>query len=161
MHIDIAEVRTGEGRLYLLVAIDRTSKFAFVELREKATTTIAGDFLRHLIAAVPYKVHIVLTDNPVLSACRRQAVEGGIHFTDPKYPGSAIEEIKLAIARRRDVPRSQLRARLRRERGRPPPHQAEASMDQRPGRADSGMCRFAGGASSTTRFTRSVSPVAS
>src|SRR3954468_24370141 len=31
-HIDIAEVRTEEGRLYLLVAIDRTSKFAFAEL---------------------------------------------------------------------------------------------------------------------------------
>src|SRR5262245_25574629 len=28
-HIDIAEVRTEEGRLYLLVAIDRTTKFAF------------------------------------------------------------------------------------------------------------------------------------
>jgi transposase-like protein len=45
-HIDIAEVRTEEGRLYLLVAIDRTSKFAFVELHEKVTTGIAGDFLR-------------------------------------------------------------------------------------------------------------------
>lgn len=31
-HIDIAEVRTEEGRLYLLVAIDRITKFAFVEL---------------------------------------------------------------------------------------------------------------------------------
>ena len=29
-HIDIAEVRTAEGKLYLYVAIDRTSKFAFV-----------------------------------------------------------------------------------------------------------------------------------
>ena len=37
-HIDIAEVRTEEGKLYLFVAIDRTSKFAFVELHEKATT---------------------------------------------------------------------------------------------------------------------------
>jgi hypothetical protein len=27
--IDIAEVHTEEGRLYLFVAIDRTSKFAF------------------------------------------------------------------------------------------------------------------------------------
>ncbi|MGI4876545.1 MAG: DDE-type integrase/transposase/recombinase, partial [Janthinobacterium lividum] len=84
-HIDIAEVRTEQGKLYLLVAIDRTSKFAFVELHEKATTKVAADFLRHLIAAVPYKVHTVLTDN-------------GIHFTDPKYPGSAVEEAKLAIA---------------------------------------------------------------
>jgi hypothetical protein len=27
-HIDIAEVRTAQGKLYLLVAVDRTSKFA-------------------------------------------------------------------------------------------------------------------------------------
>src|SRR5215204_5180588 len=57
-HIDIAEVHTEEGRLYLFVAIDRTSKFAF-ELHEKATRRVAGDFLRHLIAAVPYRVHTV------------------------------------------------------------------------------------------------------
>jgi len=36
-HIDIAEVRTAQGKLYLIVAIDRTSKFAFVELHEKVT----------------------------------------------------------------------------------------------------------------------------
>jgi Asp-tRNA(Asn)/Glu-tRNA(Gln) amidotransferase A subunit family amidase len=58
-HIDIAEVRTAQGKLYLLVAIDRTSKFAFVELHEKVARRTAGDFLRHLIAAVPYKVHTV------------------------------------------------------------------------------------------------------
>ncbi len=62
-HIDLAEVHTAEGRLYLLVAIDRTTKFAFVELHEKATRRVAGDFLLHLIEAVPYKVHTVLTDN--------------------------------------------------------------------------------------------------
>src|SRR4051794_22115603 len=33
-HIDIAEVQTAEGKLYLFVAIDRTSKFAFVQLVE-------------------------------------------------------------------------------------------------------------------------------
>src|ERR1700754_3483158 len=41
-HIDIAEVRTGEGKLYLFVAIDRTSKFAFARLYEKATRSIAA-----------------------------------------------------------------------------------------------------------------------
>ena len=35
-----------EGKLYLLVAIDRTSKFAFVELHEKVARETAGDFLR-------------------------------------------------------------------------------------------------------------------
>src|SRR6202167_6465917 len=44
-HIDIAEVRTQQGRLYLFVAIDRTSKFAYTELHEKATTRVAADFL--------------------------------------------------------------------------------------------------------------------
>ena len=48
--------------LYLLVAIDRTSKFAFVELRETVSRRDAADFLRRLIEAVPYKVHTVLTD---------------------------------------------------------------------------------------------------
>jgi hypothetical protein len=52
-HIDIAEVRTAQGKLYLLVAIDRTSKFAFAELHEKATRRVAGNFLRALAAAVP------------------------------------------------------------------------------------------------------------
>src|SRR5215208_970262 len=68
-HIDIAEVRTEQGKLHLFVAIDRTSKFAFVELRERATRRVAGDFLRHLATAVPYKINTVLTDN-------------GTHFTD-------------------------------------------------------------------------------
>ncbi len=68
-HIDIAEVRTEEGKLYLFVAIDRTSKFAYAELHEKANRWIATDFLKALIKAVPYKIHTVLTDN-------------GIQFTD-------------------------------------------------------------------------------
>src|SRR5918993_2399712 len=37
VHIDIAEVRTEQGRLYLFVAIDRTSKLAFAQLHERAT----------------------------------------------------------------------------------------------------------------------------
>ena len=44
-HIDLAEVRTAEGKLYLFVAIDRTSKFAFVELVERADMRAAAIFL--------------------------------------------------------------------------------------------------------------------
>lgn len=40
-HIDLAEAQTEQGKLYLLVAIDRTSKFAFVELHEEASRRIA------------------------------------------------------------------------------------------------------------------------
>src|SRR5215472_8693917 len=64
-HIDIAEVRTAEGKLYLFVAIDRTSKFAFVELHDKADRPTAVRFLEALIAAVPYRLHTVLTDNAI------------------------------------------------------------------------------------------------
>ena len=69
-HIDIAEVQTTEGKLYLYVAIDRTSKFAFVQLVNKTGRTSASAFLEALIEAVPYKIHTVLTDN-------------GIQFTYP------------------------------------------------------------------------------
>src|SRR5246127_5420905 len=64
-HIDIAEVQTAEGKLYLFVAIDRTSKFAFVRLVNTANRVTASDFLTALIAAVPYKLHTVLTDNGI------------------------------------------------------------------------------------------------
>ena len=36
-HIDIAEVQTAEGKLYLFVAIDRTSKFAFCKCSTRRT----------------------------------------------------------------------------------------------------------------------------
>ena len=69
-HIDIAEVQTAQGKLFLFVAIDRTSKFAFAQLAEKANRVTASAFLTALIEAVPYKIHTVLTDN-------------GIQFTFP------------------------------------------------------------------------------
>ena len=47
------------------MAIDRTSKFAFVKLVPKAGKMAAAQFLRKLIEAVPYRVHTVLTDNGV------------------------------------------------------------------------------------------------
>src|SRR5262245_29594208 len=64
-HIDIAEVRTEEGKLHLFVAIDRTSKFAFAQLHEKANRYTATAFLKALIAVVPYKIHTILTDNGI------------------------------------------------------------------------------------------------
>ena len=84
-HIDMAEVRTEQGKLYMFVAIDRTSKFAFVELHENSKTATSRDFLLRLIDAVPYKIHTVLTDN-------------GIQFTTPGGGGSAVPLIKEAMA---------------------------------------------------------------
>ena len=75
---------TQEGRLHLFVAVDRTSKFAFARLVEKATRRAAADFLQALIKAVPYRIHTVLTDN-------------GTHFTSPGNGRSAVPEIRLAL----------------------------------------------------------------
>ena len=83
-HVDIAEVRTAEGKLHMFVAIDRTSKFAFVELHQRATRRVAGNFLRHLIEVVPYKIHTVLTDN-------------GTQFTTPGNVASAAPLIREAL----------------------------------------------------------------
>lgn len=84
-HIDIAEVWTEQGKLYMLVAIDRTSKFAFAELHERVTRRDAANFLRCLIDVVPYRIHTVLTDN-------------GTHFTDPKGNMWTAAELRELIA---------------------------------------------------------------
>jgi len=108
-HIDIAELQTAQGKLYLYVAIDRTSKFAFVQLVRKTGRTSASAFLEALIAAVPYKIHTVLTDN-------------GIQFTLCGRPDGKIRDayVRYAMPRKRD---------------RTSADQDQASLDQWPGRA--------------------------
>ena len=64
-HVDIAEVRTKEGKLHLFVGIDRTSKLAFVQLHEQADRRTAFAFLEALIAATPYRLHTIFTDNGI------------------------------------------------------------------------------------------------
>ena len=61
----IAEVRTEQGKLWLFVAIDRTSKFAFTRLVESAGKMEAAGFLRDLVEVVSYTIHTVLTDNGI------------------------------------------------------------------------------------------------
>lgn len=104
-HVDIAEVRTAEGKLYLFIAIDRTSKIAFAKLVEKANTVTAVAFLEELVTAIPYRIEVVLTDNgiqfadlpknrkgptamlrghPFDRACRRHGIEH--RLTKPNHP---------------------------------------------------------------------------
>jgi hypothetical protein len=110
-HIDIAEVQTAEGKLYIYVAIDRTSKFAFVQLVKKTGRTSTSAFLEALIAAVPYRIRMVLTDN-------------GIQFTFPPHcvDGPTARYVKHMF----DM--------LPRKRHRASAHQDQTSLDQRAGR---------------------------
>lgn len=64
-HVDFAEVRLAEGKFYLFVAIDRTSKLVFAELHAEATAERAADFWQRVVEAVPYHIEKVLTDNGV------------------------------------------------------------------------------------------------
>ena len=47
------------------------------QLVDKADRRTVWEFLEHLLKAVPYRIHTILTDNPVLSE-----VEGGIQFAE-------------------------------------------------------------------------------
>ncbi len=122
-HIDIAELRTGEGKLHMFVAIDRTSKFAFVRLEERATSMTARAFLEALIEAVPYRPHTILTDNgiqfaplpknrkgataryfghPFGNLCRDHEIEH--RLTKPKHPwtnGPLLGDCMQSPARQR------------------------------------------------------------
>ena len=109
VHIDIAEVRTEDGKLHMFVAIDRVSKFAFAELHERATRRAAADFPRRLIDALPYKIHTVLTDHdrPLELLMGSTGGHGlhrapfpmcyGPHFTTPGNKCSATAEIRAAL----------------------------------------------------------------
>ena len=104
-HIDIAEVQTADGKLHLFVGIDRTSKFAFVQLYAQADRPTAVAFLEALIAAAPYRLQTILTDSGIQFAdlprnrdgwtarlrvhrfdqiCREHGIEH--RLTKPKHP---------------------------------------------------------------------------
>lgn len=90
-HVDIAEVRTREGKLFLFVAIDRTSKFAFAELHPRMNKVTAAEFLRRLIQAVPYRIHTVLTDNGIQFANQERHRLAGPHIFDRVCDEHCIE----------------------------------------------------------------------
>lgn len=58
-------MQTEEGKLYLFVVIDRTSKFAHAQLHERATRLLAKACLERLLKTVPDKLHTLLTDNGI------------------------------------------------------------------------------------------------
>ena len=110
VHVDSCELRSAEGKVHMFLAIDRVSKFAYVELHATAEMATGAAFMRGVVAAFPYRIHTVLTDN-------------GVAFT-------------RCAASKWDQDGPSLRPRLRRARHQAQAHQALPSLDQRPGRAD-------------------------
>jgi transposase InsO family protein len=63
VHIDVCELRLAEGKLFMFLAIDRVSKFAHVAFFDANTKLNGAAFLREVVAAFPYRLPTVLTDN--------------------------------------------------------------------------------------------------
>jgi len=82
VHIDIAEVRTEDGKLYLFVALGRTSKLAYVELHERQTKAITAEFLRNVIAAIPDHIHTILTNNGIQFSNQASQKRASWHIFD-------------------------------------------------------------------------------
>ena len=90
-HIDLPQVSTEQGKLHLFVAIERTGKFAFVQLHETATQRIAAAFLHELVADVPHTIRTVPINNV-------------IPFTDNKPVNEETEAKAAAYCTERDEP---------------------------------------------------------
>jgi transposase-like protein len=55
VHIDSCELNHADGKLVLFLAIDRVSKFTYVEFHDRAGKVEGAAFLSNVIAAFPYK----------------------------------------------------------------------------------------------------------
>ena len=78
---DIAKVQTGEGKLLLVMGIDRTSKFAVAQLNATADSRTAGKFPECVLKAVPYRIHTILTDRAIGTPFVQETMANGIQFT--------------------------------------------------------------------------------
>ena len=65
VHIDICEIRLSDKKYHLFVAIDRVSKYVYVEIHENKTVKTACKFLNNLIDDCSFKIHKILTDNGI------------------------------------------------------------------------------------------------
>lgn len=67
LHVNSSEVQLEEGKQYLFVTMDCTSKLAFAVLHPHAIQAIAVVFLERVLARISYLVHQVLTCDGIQS----------------------------------------------------------------------------------------------
>jgi len=65
LHIDTAQINLGKDKWYLFVAIDRATRFVYVELHDNKRMETAAAFLKQTLAQYPFKVNKILTDNGI------------------------------------------------------------------------------------------------
>ena len=65
VHVDTFEVKVGKEKHYGFVAVDRCTKYVYVELHDNKEQQTAKAFLERVIADFPFTINKILTDNGV------------------------------------------------------------------------------------------------
>ncbi|WP_289155170.1 hypothetical protein [uncultured Salipiger sp.] len=117
--MDISDLQTAEAKLSLVVAIDRTSKFAVTQLVEKADRKTAWEVLEHLLEAVRYRIHTILPPSRDIS-CRNALPGSGQRHSVRRTAQEPEYRVFTADALRHD---------LRGKRDRAPADKTQPSLD--------------------------------
>ena len=96
VHIDVKYLPAidGEPRRYLFVAIDRATRWVFIQLKKDRTAQSAKAFLKALTQAAPFRIQKCLTDNgsEFTDRClRREQRPSGDHVFDRACAEQDIE----------------------------------------------------------------------
>lgn len=63
LHIDTAEIKMDKQKWYLFVAIDRATRFVYIEVYDNKRMLTAAGFLEEVMKQYPFKITKILTDN--------------------------------------------------------------------------------------------------
>ena len=98
VHVDIKylpQMPDESSRRYLFVAIDRASRWVYLELKNSKSSNAATSFLKHVVAKAPFRISKLLTDNDKAFTDRFSAAgerkPTGEHIFDKECTAHQIE----------------------------------------------------------------------
>lgn len=65
LHIDTAQINLGKDKWYLFVAIDRATRYVYLELHDNKRMATAAGFLQQVLHQYPFRLNKLLTDNGI------------------------------------------------------------------------------------------------
>ncbi|CAA9892244.1 transposase (fragment) [Candidatus Methylobacter favarea] len=65
LHLDSAQINLGKDKGYLCVALDRATRYVYLELHDNKRMEAAAEFLKQTLAHYPFKIEKLLTDNGI------------------------------------------------------------------------------------------------
>ena len=63
LHIDTAEIKIQKEKYYLFVAIDRATRYVYIEVHDNKRMETAALFLKEVLLQYSFKIEKILTDN--------------------------------------------------------------------------------------------------